>query len=519
MSRNQLLDQIVEIRHVSPQTELELCEQLIEKYGDDDYCVAFAKTYMADAKFSIGNILEAKKDCISIYQMCSDKGYTHLQLFLCNLLGIIYGESGNEQTSLDYYFEGLKKARMYNNKEMLGTFLANIGVLYVNLECYDKAYEMFEQGYNEFLQDNSNEANIKFTETVFLIQVANLYLHMGDLVKTGEILDRYSRLETEKNVKSDFIRAEYYLKISNIKEYEKYIDRAINGLHNEISQIDKFNHGKKIIEILLETDTDSRLESLVNEQYELAVSLDMINKWLEYCDIEIAYWKKMGDTDKLLDAYKFFLKISQRYEVQTKGHRVERLKKRIELQSEIQKHESMQKEKEALTSIVEYDELTLVYNRKGISKYVKNLFNKTKEDKSNLSVIMIDIDFFKQYNDAHGHIEGDVCLKKVAGVIKNTFSEGVVGRYGGDEFIVAIKGKIRKEIINYLKAIKEGVTNLALENRKSEVSDVVTVTIGAVNGIPGEDVELVDFVRVADNALYEIKKSTRNGYYVVDYYE
>ena len=133
------------------------------------------------------------------------------------------------------------------------------------------------------------------------------------------------------------------------------------------------------------------------------------------------------------------------------------------------------------------------------------------------AVMIVDVDYFKEFNDTYGHLAGDDCLKQIAGALTSALDDkGIVGRYGGDEFLVAVTDRKTEEITDIIINIRQKIKNLMLENVNSKISKYLTVTIGAVNAVPGKQTDILEYMHAADTALYEIKKDSKNGFYVKD---
>lgn len=135
-----------------------------------------------------------------------------------------------------------------------------------------------------------------------------------------------------------------------------------------------------------------------------------------------------------------------------------------------------------------------------------------KREKSGLSLILCDVDYFKNYNDTYGHLEGDKCLRKIAKAIYSKIRRpsDIVARYGGDEFVVLLPNTMLEGAQHLAEQIRNFVCQLQIRHEKSPIENHVTVTIGAGSGFP-DDTFLEDkIIWLADKALYEAKTKGRN---------
>ena len=168
---------------------------------------------------------------------------------------------------------------------------------------------------------------------------------------------------------------------------------------------------------------------------------------------------------------------------------------------------------EKLQQLSFLDGLTGLKNRRGLDKYINQQWSHWQRDQVPFCALMIDIDFFKQYNDFYGHLEGDECLKKVAKVLMDVAKRpnDIAVRYGGEEFLVIYSGVDLHTGIQIAQQLKDQIEALEIMHEASTASDFVTVSIG----VSGCDVKnpCESFIQPIDNAdqqLYLAKKRGRN---------
>lgn len=164
------------------------------------------------------------------------------------------------------------------------------------------------------------------------------------------------------------------------------------------------------------------------------------------------------------------------------------------------------------------DSLTGIYNRRFFDEHCKMALGQAKRNKLPLSVFMVDIDFFKQYNDHYGHIEGDRALTLVARTLKSEASRAtdVVARYGGEEFVLILPDLPRPKAAQFAEKLRCAVWNLAIPHSKSSIFDQLTISVGFCSGVPDGDYEIANFLDNADTALYSAKKNGRNQIFSLD---
>jgi len=134
------------------------------------------------------------------------------------------------------------------------------------------------------------------------------------------------------------------------------------------------------------------------------------------------------------------------------------------------------------------------------------------EGKKSFAVIMIDLDCFKSYNDTYGHQQGDACLKKVAGIIKEAMKRpaDLAARYGSEEFVLVLPETDKDGACKLAEQLCQEVANLKLEHQNNICGNWVTISLGAAVEIAEPGKLFSDLLAKADKALYEAKRNGRN---------
>jgi len=158
------------------------------------------------------------------------------------------------------------------------------------------------------------------------------------------------------------------------------------------------------------------------------------------------------------------------------------------------------------------DTLTEIPNRRSFESSFYGKWNQIIRENYPISLMLLDIDYFKQYNDTYGHQAGDICLKKVAKTIESftRTPHDIAARYGGEEFAVLLLNSGLKECLIIAERIKEGVQRLGIPHKSSSIEDTITVSIGAAVRMPLTDFPPDYLISSADRALYRAKALGRN---------
>jgi diguanylate cyclase (GGDEF)-like protein len=165
-----------------------------------------------------------------------------------------------------------------------------------------------------------------------------------------------------------------------------------------------------------------------------------------------------------------------------------------------------------LENLSQRDSLTQLYNRRTFEDLAQRQWQQANRTQKPISLLMLDIDHFKLYNDHYGHPAGDRCLVKAAQAIQSALKRpiDILARYGGEEFIVLLPETDLKGARNVGENIKQAILAANIHHEKSTTSNIVTVSIGACTAPHTTGRRLNDLIKQADDLLYESKKQGRN---------
>jgi diguanylate cyclase (GGDEF)-like protein len=170
---------------------------------------------------------------------------------------------------------------------------------------------------------------------------------------------------------------------------------------------------------------------------------------------------------------------------------------------------ALQKELEELSF---KDGLTGVANRRMFDSILEVEWTHARRASQSLALIMVDIDYFKQYNDHYGHIQGDDCLKRVARALSSaaTRSRDFLARFGGEEFVLVLPETDEKAAIKIAERCRNRIFQEQIPHEKSPVGQILTVSIGVGAIVPALQDEPLRFVEEVDKRLYLAKRHGRN---------
>lgn len=177
----------------------------------------------------------------------------------------------------------------------------------------------------------------------------------------------------------------------------------------------------------------------------------------------------------------------------------------------IKREKMLRSHSEILKRDATTDSLTGIYNRRFFDEHYKMALGQSLRQKLPLSVFMVDIDFFKEYNDYYGHPSGDKALITVAQTLKSQLSRAtdVLARYGGEEFILVLPNMPREHALPFADKLRQAIWNAAIPHLRSKISDQLSISIG-VSTYEERNTEPASLIQAADSALYQAKQLGRN---------
>jgi diguanylate cyclase (GGDEF)-like protein len=172
----------------------------------------------------------------------------------------------------------------------------------------------------------------------------------------------------------------------------------------------------------------------------------------------------------------------------------------------------------ALKSLAKTDPLTSLYNRGALNQKLNSLVEYAYREQKPLTLLLVDIDYFKNFNDFYGHIKGDNCLIQVAHALEKNCQRPLdfAGRYGGEEFLLMWFDASPNEAKSFAEKTKTSIDTLNIPHEKSQAHTCVTLSGGMVTGIPTRQDMAEAMLHQADQCLYRAKESGRNRIIIQD---
>lgn len=185
----------------------------------------------------------------------------------------------------------------------------------------------------------------------------------------------------------------------------------------------------------------------------------------------------------------------------------------VVVKARVTTHMALKRQSDLLRSIAMLDGLTGVANRRKFDETLGYLWFQCQRDNKPMSLIILDVDYFKRYNDTYGHQAGDDCLRSLANVFRRALQrpQDLIARIGGEEFACILPWTDSVGAMAIAERIKNSVHELSLEHKASLMGQIVTVSMGLVTRIPEPDMDSNELIELADQALYRQKANGRDG--------
>jgi len=182
------------------------------------------------------------------------------------------------------------------------------------------------------------------------------------------------------------------------------------------------------------------------------------------------------------------------------------------VQARVKNHLQLKKSLDLLENLSTLDFLTNIPNRRRFDEVLLSEWSHSLRAMVDLSLIIIDIDFFKLFNDTYGHLAGDSCLKKLSSTLVKTLNRSTdfVARYGGEEFVVILPETGPEGALNMARNFQKTIAKMAIPHSTSPINEFVTVSLGVATCQPSANCESAELIRLADEMLYKAKAEGRN---------
>lgn len=514
-----LMDQIIEARYTDLEKQLKGCSQLLQISEEENYNYgkAFAYTYLADYYIAHNSGHIAGDYLFKAKELCENKNYTELLMNINIFQGVYYDIMLDRLMSLNCTMEALELATKLNNMPRKSIILNNIANMFETFGDLDAAKNYYYQAFNCLQGSGELEKSTSYYALV-CANLVHLTCRFNDLDEAYRILDEFKFIDT--NVPDNL--AQYIISCCHIAAVKNDLNTICNNIEKLESLIDKCELWRyQYFEIMLHV---ARITiEFKNKEYAHR-SLSALGKLTDDEDkgnqireqrLWVQYYEMFGTDTQRGKAYKRYYQLKEIIDITNNKTMSAGLHAKISLREAEKKQEEILKTVEKIESEAQCDELTQLYNRRLLVNVSRRVASDPKVQA--IGIIMIDIDYFKQFNDTYGHADGDVALLNVAKCMMkaaNGNSNISNFRYGGDEFLTTFENCSNYDVEKYIKELIELVRNEAIPHSQSACNSIVSLSVGYhfIQRENGENFDIADLLAKADKALYWTKGQGRDGY-------
>lgn len=492
----------------------------VEDYGrdaTDDALIGFACFSRGETYYLMNdmrNFYSQMLACLAPMERIGEWGYV---VMANNMLGIMSLNRGNAPFAMDYYMKALNYCHIYKLPDLEWIVHMNMGALYLNIEEYQKALDHLENGYQYIITHPERPDYIQNLTTAYL-GMTKSYFYM-ELYNSAE---KYSKkIETECKAyltEMDMLvvrcfQARLYREKGDRQAFNEVTAQVNAGKLRGVPIMDIFDDLYDYMSLLLEMEFFSDFEEMYQVVEDLTKQTVIRNMEKKLLSLKIRYLKSIGRIDEYKETAVKYFDVSEQME---KENRL-MVTSMIEMRNSLDDLEAINREVEQENLMLqrksETDSLTGLYNRAKLNIYGEEAFERAYKNKTSLAIEILDIDFFKQYNDNYGHQEGDKVIQEVAKSMQQMRKHGRIfcSRYGGDEFVLIYEGFSEKETLTLAEELKNSIIEKKIEHKFSQVEEYLTISQGICWGIPTREEKIWEYLHTADELLYRVKKISRNS--------
>lgn len=499
--------------------DYDTCQKILEYAADtgSQKLTGLGLYYLAEYYWQKGEY-ENTMQCLTESVGCLENARMYELLAKAhNMMGAVSDRKNNRMVALSSYYNCLQYAEKYHFYYIQGMAESNIAYTLVRMRlrqeaiqhyriaitCYDKSEKTYQLNYNRIN---------------CMIECGCCHMYLGEMEEALQLWHQIEQIlrEAPESYYSKITLEMYRIPCELLKGHEEEALKLAEDLLEQLSDRDVFEEIMDELVILagiMAILPDGKyLEKLIRIIDEKHIE-EYYNIFLDMYPFKSEFLQKRGLTREYIDYTRQYFDLYEKYQQENR----EALINVIELQNRLKNvtldWANMKASNRELESLAMHDELTGLANRTFLHEYFTGSFEHAYEEHELMGVELMDIDFFKEYNDHYGHLAGDQCLKAIAGVLRKQQVPGKIfcARYGGDEFLILYTGMTAEKIRRVSEDILREVRKLKIPHECSDCSNYVSVSQGVFARIPAGNNREWDFTSRADDLLYKAKNCGRNS--------
>lgn len=442
--------QLLDSGQVQPAGLREALEHITEKqdkglYGLCCYYIAHALVENGRTEES----LEYLKECIRCMvgtrqQNQVSRGY--------HLLGVVAHSQNNLLLAMEQYNKALEYAQSCQDDRMGHIIHANRADVYYRLGACEKAFACCRMSIEAF--ERSGDRSVAGRESHrMLLAGYGYYLTMADRLKEAEALREKllaGREETHQRLFASLcvfsFLALYSHRTGKDKEACSFLEEAVGEATARKRIAGDCRSVLNLLDLMVEMKQFACLRKALDWLEPIAAEENNQGLILQFLFYRFRYCREYMTCKQFEDCGRRFFRIQEERSAGETGLALRMLETCKSLWAIEEEKRRLEQEHLRLLHQVNHDELSGLYNKRCLIRYTDEIFDRAKRERKPVSILFIDIDYFKQLNDRYGHQAGDACIRAVAESIRESMPEDFAARYGGDEFVVAAFNRTEEEI-------------------------------------------------------------------------
>lgn len=516
------MNQVLENRGKDAESSLKFCQDIIQ-YGlrnGDCALVGFGYYYSGETYYLLNDGARFFREISKALEFLDKAREWELMGKCYNFLGIWATNRGNAPVALDYYLNGINYCRKNHLYQLEAIMNINVGAMNNQVHRFSEGQTYLEKAM-EYMKAHTDQEGYHTYMCIIYENLAKSMIFQNKLRDVEELFYQiyHKHWNYVDNVDRLLVRcaeAIYFHKIGDTAKRDMRIDEVCRDISDEMPILDMFVDLYDFMELLLETDKDVAFWSIADIMEKLCGNCNIIHMQLQMISLKISFYRKHGQNAEYLQAAGLYYELSQIQNRETQDMINNVLNLRRSLEAANRMREEMEVQNRILMEKSELDPLTKLANRFRLNDVSLEIYQKVLRCEGTLAVEILDVDYFKEFNDNYGHQAGDNCLKAVSEAVEEVcrIHNGFCARYGGDEFVIIYQNLSKQDAMDYAAELKQKILAQKVPHEFSKAVCWVSVSQGICWGRAAQSVDVGDFLHRADEMLYRVKQVTRNNYCV-----
>lgn len=504
-------DEILKVRLINLVREKELCLTLSEKskLQNDHYALAFSYTFLSDTFLAC----RENNKCIHYLNLAkelSESGhYEDLLVRIYNFYGMLCNSIYDEVSALDYFLKSLDISEKNQNFSQMASAYNNIATCFDIKHNYREAVFYYKKSCSVL---SDTDPKMKYSKAVSLTNLCSCAYKLNQPEEIDEILTHFKILCRKNNDEKYMLDILHLyciaMKYHLAQKYMPFFHIMDEMLHIQKSVADKLLIHQiftSLCDLLLNINNQSysyqvlQLLSDINQKNDIKLKKELQN-------LVVRYSEAFEPMTQQLNALREYYRIMAAIEDMDQESYSAGLLAKLELHNTKAKQGNLKKEKEHLEQLMNTDDLCGTLNRRCLNH---DIADTSLQDSESVAIAMLDIDYFKEYNDTYGHHMGDLALAEIGRTLSSIVSDNIHAyRYGGDEFTIIFKNTNEDVVKKTIDRVRIDISEKNIPHIGSKTGDRLTLSCGyAYTSQAARDIPKL--LNDADLSLYEVKKNRR----------